>query len=79
MKVNKKPLSRSEKRQAKRTVRKTARDQMKRARKTKRAFNRAFPESKDLQEKVFDRKKDTIKTVKKAIIGGIKSGKVTRK
>ena len=92
MRVNKKPLSRSEKRQAKRTARKVARGQMKRLRKDKRGvkkairdrdvldkFNMSKKEAKKNTKELFKKKKDTVKRVKKAFIGGIKSGRVTRK
>lgn len=93
MRVNKKPLSRSEKRQAKRTVRKVARGQMKKLRKSKRGVKKIIrddndvygedyvskKESKKNLKKLFKQKKDTVKRVKKAFIGGIKSGRVTRK
>ena len=36
-------------------------------------------EAKKNTKELFKKKKDTVKRVKKAIIGGIKSGKITRK
>ena len=93
MRVNKKPLSRSEKRQAKRTVRKVARGQMKKLRKSKRGVKKIIRDNNDVYgedyitkeqaikntKDLFKKKKDTVKRVKKAFIGGIKSGKITRK
>ena len=63
MKVNKKPLSRSEKRQAKRTVRKTARGQMKKLRKDKRGVKKAIRD-RDVLDKFNMSKKEAKKNTK---------------